>query len=267
MRAHQQSASLSQNVTFGGLAAFTLTELLVVVAIIAVLTALLMPAISRSKSRAKRIGCVSNLRQLGIGLQNFVADNHAYPSFIGPTNGELPGFWISQLASGGFGNSKPARNLLSTGIWRCPSAPLTYPNGDADFCSYGYNVYGVLWPGNRTNALGLHGSFVPGNTFIPRFPGFAPVNESELAAPADMMAIGDSILGDIRFLRPNLGSFEQYRRDQYRRAALARHQGRINVMFCDGHVESPTTRFVFEDSSDAALVRWNRDHEPHRDTL
>ena len=32
-------------------------------------------------------------------------------------------------------------------------------------------------------------------------------------------------------------------------------------------VESPTTQFVFEDSSDAALVRWNRDHQPHRDKL
>jgi prepilin-type processing-associated H-X9-DG protein len=48
---------------------------------------------------------------------------------------------------------------------------------------------------------------------------------------------------------------------------IARHQGKANVMFCDGHVESPTLQFLFEDTSDAALVRWNRDHLPHREKL
>ena len=40
-----------------------------------------------------------------------------------------------------------------------------------------------------------------------------------------------------------------------------------NVVFCDGHVESPTLQFLFEDTSDAALVRWNRGHLPHREKL
>ena len=47
----------------------------------------------------------------------------------------------------------------------------------------------------------------------------------------------------------------------------ARHQGRVNILFCDGHVESPLPAFVFEDSSEAALVRWNRGHQPHRGAL
>jgi prepilin-type processing-associated H-X9-DG protein len=40
-----------------------------------------------------------------------------------------------------------------------------------------------------------------------------------------------------------------------------------NVVFCDGHVESPTLQFLFEDASDEALSRWNRDHQPHREKL
>ncbi|HEY2328769.1 MAG TPA: type II secretion system protein [Verrucomicrobiae bacterium] len=40
-----------------------------------------------------------------------------------------------------------------------------------------------------------------------------------------------------------------------------------NVVFCDGHVESPTLQFLFEDTSDEALSRWNRDHLPHREKL
>jgi prepilin-type processing-associated H-X9-DG protein len=43
--------------------------------------------------------------------------------------------------------------------------------------------------------------------------------------------------------------------------------GKANVVFCDGHVESPTLPFLFTDTSDAALSRWNRDHQPHRERL
>jgi prepilin-type processing-associated H-X9-DG protein len=51
------------------------------------------------------------------------------------------------------------------------------------------------------------------------------------------------------------------------RRSHSRHQGKANVVFCDGHVESPALKFLFEDTSDVALVRWNRDHQPHREKL
>ncbi|MEI6195830.1 MAG: H-X9-DG-CTERM domain-containing protein [Verrucomicrobiota bacterium] len=43
--------------------------------------------------------------------------------------------------------------------------------------------------------------------------------------------------------------------------------GKANVVFCDGHVESPTLEFLFKDTSAPALSRWNRDHQPHRERL
>jgi prepilin-type processing-associated H-X9-DG protein len=76
-----------------------------------------------------------------------------------------------------------------------------------------------------------------------------------------MMMICDSFDTTISLARRKLALLATYGN------TLTRHQGKANVVFCDGHVESPKLQFLFEDTSDNALSRWNRDHQPHRELL
>ena len=247
-------------------AALTLTELLVVIGITGILTALLLTAISQAKARAQRIRCVNNLHQFGVAIQNFVAANNAYPSVYAGTNSDNPGTWMGQLEGGGFDKAKLDNSVLDKGVWRCPSAIFPadyYPSSvTAEYrsnfppLSYGYNLFGVsatTWRTNqlyRTNALGLYGHYLPHS--------IKPITESEVVCPSDMMAMGDVIAGGNFMREPDLAKSK---------AASIRHQEKFNVVFCDGHVESPTLQFLFADTSDAALSRWNRDHQPHRERL
>ncbi len=63
--------------------AFTLVELLIVIAIIGVLVALLLPAVQAARETARRSACANNLRQVGLALHNFEAARHAFPPSIG----------------------------------------------------------------------------------------------------------------------------------------------------------------------------------------
>ena len=242
-----------------GQRAFTLIELLLVIGICGILAALLLPALSRAKARAQRTVCINNLHQIGIGLANFVTETHAYPSLVGTTNDANPGFWAEQIERGGMDNAKPKTNFFDVGVWHCPTARLRAPWPFDKFLlnTYGYNAYGVLphFYYLQTNALGLYGYYQQRPYSVAR------VRESEVVCPSDMMAVGDSVRGGFEFMRTDLSVMD---RDGL---ATARHQGSLNVLFCDAHVESPKLKYLFADTSDAALRQWNRDHQPHRDLV
>ena len=252
---------------------FTLVELLVVIAIIGILAALLLVGVSRAKGKAQRIQCVSNLRQLGQAMQLFIADSHVYPLEI---NG---GYWKGKYTEHFSSWAAVLENEMSThfprkgwtepkGVWECPAAkrPPEYPPNTV-YTEYGYNSYGLNPRRSDPDPLGL-GGHIRNMATASSAP---PVNESEIAAPSEMMALGDGFKGGNGAVVDGIGALWRSQDTQDKlgstKRSFSRHQGKANVAFCDDHVESPTLKFLFEDSSDAALVRWNRDHLPHRDRL
>jgi prepilin-type processing-associated H-X9-DG protein/prepilin-type N-terminal cleavage/methylation domain-containing protein len=249
------------------LAAFSLIELLVVVAVLSLLMAFLLPALSKAKATAQAAHCRRNMRQMGIAMTMYINEFNRYPLACNPAMSTKRqfGLYSVERATTWYDALLPYADDDVMAV-NCPVATAVYKLNRVDrlysqFGCYGYNAFGTGWRfPEKKLGLGRYETTYPPD----------PVDEvapANIRVPSDMIAAADASVLANGIISPVSAPKDFWPTKLVSTNAMPSgiHLDGANVLFCDGHVEHiKINRLTYP--GDQARRMWNSDYLPHRET-